>query len=297
MVHFFLNSKSHVGGEEEIFLMTFWLMNFSKISIRAILIFSFFIFGFSQLVVSISLKVLKISEASFSVRVTSGDRETDVYRTVEQYPIFAKAGAIVPMEGFEGGNSLGRKTDMELYVFAGADNTFTMYEDEGEYSRFETGVWAKTDIELKWGETAEITIHAADGERSLLPEKRNWTVKLRGFKKPEHLKISADGKESETDFEYDEEHATVTIAVNGIDTDKDVKIICVGNEGLLYDNSFTRQRIFNIILHSQIGYPTKMKIWEYLKRPVHNRLFMTCTEPEQQVLLRAVEEMLGLEEK
>ena len=102
-----------MGGEEEIFLMTFWLMNFSKISIRAILIFSFFIFGFSQLVVSISLKVLKISEASFSVRVTSGDRETDVYRTVEQYPIFAKAGAIVPMEGFEGGNSLGRKTALK----------------------------------------------------------------------------------------------------------------------------------------------------------------------------------------
>ena len=102
-----------MGGEEEIFLMTFWLMNFSKISIRAILIFSFFIFGFSQLVVSISLKVLKISEASFSVRVTNGDRETDVYRTVEQYPIFAKAGAIVPMEGFEGGNSLGRKTALK----------------------------------------------------------------------------------------------------------------------------------------------------------------------------------------
>ena len=79
-----------MGGEEEIFLMTFWLMNFSKISIRAILIFSFFIFGFSQLVVSISLKVLKISEASFSVRVTSGDRETDVYRTVEQYRTYGR---------------------------------------------------------------------------------------------------------------------------------------------------------------------------------------------------------------
>ena len=297
MVHFFLNSKSHVGGEEEIFLMTFWLMNFSKISIRAILIFSFFIFGFSQLVVSISLKVLKISEASFSVRVTSGDRETDVYRTVEQYPIFAKAGAIVPMEGFEGGNSLGRKTDMELYVFAGANNTFTMYEDEGEYSRFENGVWAKTNIELKWGDAAEIRICAAEGDRSLLPEKRNWTVKLRGFKRPQCVKISTNGIESEAEFGYDEEHATVTVAVNGIGTDSDVKIICIGNNGLLYDNSFTRQRIFNIILHSQIGYPTKMKIWEYRKRPVHNRLFMTCTEPEQQVLLRAVEEMLGLEEK
>lgn len=102
-----------MGGEEEIFLITFWLMNFSKITIRAILIFSFFIFGFPQLVVSISLKVLKISEASFSVRVTSGDRETDVYRTVEQYPIFARAGAIVPMERFEGGNSLGRKTALK----------------------------------------------------------------------------------------------------------------------------------------------------------------------------------------
>lgn len=107
---FFVNSKSHVGGEEEIFLMTFWLMNFFKKSYSH---FQFFIFGFPQLVVSISLKVLKISEASFSVRVTSGERETDVYRTVEQYPIFVKAGAIVPMEGFEGGNSLGRKTALK----------------------------------------------------------------------------------------------------------------------------------------------------------------------------------------
>ena len=234
---------------------------------------------------------------AFNGFVYSGDRETDVYRTVEQYPIFAKAGAIVPMERFEGGNSLGRKTDMELYVFAGADNTFTMYEDEGEYSRFENGVWAKTNIELKWGDAAEIKICAAEGDRSLLPEKRNWTVKLRGFKRPQCVKISTNGIESEAEFGYDEEHATVTVAVNGIGTDSDVKIICIGNNGLLYDNSFTRQCIFNIILHSQIGYPTKMKIWEYLKRPVHNRLFMTCTEPEQQVLLRAVEEMLGLEEK
>ena len=201
-----------MGGEEEIFLITFWLMKFSKISIRAILIFSFFIFGFPQLVVSISLKVLKISEASFSVRVTNGDRETDVYRTVEQYPIFARAGAIVPMERFEGGNSLGRKTDMELYVFAGADNTFTMYEDEGEYSRFENGVWAKTNIELKWRDAAEIKICAAEGDRSLLPEKRNWTVKLRGFKRPQCVKISANGIESEAEFGYDEEHATVTVA-------------------------------------------------------------------------------------
>ena len=84
---------------------------------------------------------------AFNGFVYSGDKGMDVYRTVEQYPIFAKAGAIVPMEKFEGGNSLGRKSDMELYVFAGADNTFTMYEDEGEYSRFENGVWAKTDIE------------------------------------------------------------------------------------------------------------------------------------------------------
>lgn len=234
---------------------------------------------------------------AFNGFVYNGGKETDVYRSAEQYPVFAKPGAIVPMEKFEGGNSLGRKEDMELYAFAGADNTFTMYEDEGEYSRFEDGVWAKTDFEFKWGSNAELRICAAVGDGTILPEKRNWTVKFRGFKRPECVKISVNGNESKADFEYDEEHATVTVAVNGIRTDTDVKIICMGNDGLLYDNSFARKRIFNIILHSQIGYPMKMRIWEYLKRPVHNRLFAVCTEPEQQVLLRTIEEMLDLEEK
>lgn len=234
---------------------------------------------------------------AFNGFVYNGGKETDVYRSYEQYPVFAKPGAIVPMEKFESGNSLGRKEDMELYVFAGADNTFTMYEDEGEYSRFEDGVWAKTDFEFKWGSNAELRICAAVGDRTILPEKRNWTVKFRGFKKPECVKISVNGNESKADLEYDEEHATVTVAVNGIRTDKDIKIICMGNDGLLYDNSFARKRIFNIILHSQIGYPMKMRIWEYLKRPVHNRLFAVCTEPEQQVLLRAIEEMLDLDGK
>ncbi len=234
---------------------------------------------------------------AFNGFVYEGDTNIDIYRGIEQFSIFAKTGAIVPMEKFSGNNKMGRSENMELFVFAGADNSFTLYEDEGEYSRYQEGVWSKTQMNFVWKEDASsFQICPAEGDISLLPKKRNWTVHFRGFEKPESVVVKTGKRKKEIVFTYDEKHATVTVVLENIAITNEIEISCIAKQGLLYQNTFARKRMFDIVLHAQMGYVTKTKIWEYLNRPKHDRLFMIVSDPQHQVLLRALQEMLILEE-
>jgi alpha-glucosidase (family GH31 glycosyl hydrolase) len=59
----------------------------------------------------------------------SGGRFVTLHRTLEQYPVLAKAGAIVPLVGGEDLN-VANPAALTVRVFAGADGAFTLYEDD-----------------------------------------------------------------------------------------------------------------------------------------------------------------------
>ncbi|WP_435892018.1 hypothetical protein, partial [Klebsiella pneumoniae] len=60
-------------------------------------------------------------------------RKMEVFRELRQMPVFAKAGAIVPLAVYpEGENRLYNAEEMRVLVFPGADNSFMLYEDAGE---------------------------------------------------------------------------------------------------------------------------------------------------------------------
>lgn len=232
----------------------------------------------------------------FNGFVYQGDREVEVYRSLEQFPIFAKNGAIVPMQTHTGHNRMGRQENMELYVFAGADNSFTLYEDEGDYNRYQEGGFVQTTFDFAWETNkAILNMHAASGEISLLPKSRNWTIHLVGVKNPGSVEVLIDGVLKQTEYTYDEKNASVTLLLDDISIGSEVKITYLSEVGLLFDNSTARARMFDIILHSQIGYSTKARIWDYLPKAVDEALFMHAVEREHQVLYRALTEMLMLE--
>lgn len=230
---------------------------------------------------------------AFNGLVYRGERELEVYRSLEQMPVFAKAGAIVPMEKYSGDNKLGRKEDMELLVFAGADNSFTMYEDEGDYSNYKDGAFAETQMELAWSDKATLKIHAAKGDLSFLPKKRSWTIRLRGVEKPEAVEVTVEGDVRKADFSYEPETATVSVCLEKIDITKELQLHFISNEPLLYKNSSVRDRIFHILLHAQTSYRTKTDIWEYVQDENHGELHCICGEEEHSALLGVVNEFVG----
>ncbi len=62
----------------------------------------------------------------------AGDRWHAIYGRLADIPLFAKAGAIVPLGPRVGWGGIDNPSELHVHVFAGADHTFTLYEDDGE---------------------------------------------------------------------------------------------------------------------------------------------------------------------
>ncbi len=228
----------------------------------------------------------------FNGLVYRGGKKITVSRALNQVPIFAKAGAIVPTEKFDGSNKLGNKEDMTIYVFAGASNQFTLYEDGGDGSEYENGAFVTSDYTFNWSENFAEFMMAAKGDLSLIPQTRNWEIKFTGFKDTDDLKVLSGEEEIEYTKSYDAKNNTITVSFSG-QTDKEYKV-SVSGEDLIADNSNAKSRAFDILLHAQMSYDRKHAIWGIIRDELTRPLYKACHETAHKNLLQALDEMVNL---
>ena len=202
-------------------------------------------------------------------------RIMDFYRKTEDYPIFAKAGAIVPLTPhIERDNTLGPKAETDLYVFPGASNEFTLYEDEGEYNNFEKGAFATTRMELFWDNTATFKIEGAKGDTSLIPMERKWNIHLRGFNKCITVKAFVNGKETLCEAVYDGGKLTTTITLTAKATDE--IILKIEGENLITDNGDLQERVYKIVQTAKVSASRKGFINGAMHMDHYNHRYKTC---------------------
>ena len=185
----------------------------------------------------------------FNGYVYNGGKSFESYRSLEQMPVFCKAGAIIPMQKhIEYDNSIGRSKDLEIVIAAGDNGEFSMFEDDGISRDYEAGGGVITKYNLNWSDNkAELIINSAEGNLDLIQPKRNYTLIFKGFKT--NCKFFTDGKNLE--FEYAEDTNTYNVDIGEVETDKGVKITVEGESGLLHDNSDYLKRCSQMLLHSQ----------------------------------------------
>ena len=221
-----------------------------------------------------------------------GNRTEKIHRSLKEYPVFAKAGAIIPLSSNADDNLLGNKEDMTVYVFAGADNTFKLYEDTGDGNEFKNGECVTTEFNLCWGEKAVFKINPASGNTAIIPSARNWDIKLRGFAKETRVKVMLEGKETPVSAVYDAATNTISVSLKNISVNSEITIEVEG-EKLITDNASAKDRLYNILLHSQMDYSTKSGLW-YAFVGKSDRLYKACPQKEYAEILSAAEEMKKL---
>ncbi len=222
-----------------------------------------------------------------------------VHRELGDYPVFAKAGAIVPMQK---GSKLAPDESIKLIIFPGNSNSFTLYEDAGEGSNFEKHEFAETVIDLKWCDAPTISVKSPKGDASFLPKSRNWEFNLRAFNKEISVKVFIDGKEVNSNTEYCKTTNSVIVSVTA-DITSEIKLIISGKE-LLTDNGNQIERCIGILQRAQCKTTTKERILELItdeKIPFIERLTgklnHACIDsPEHDGLLSAIKEQLTLED-
>ena len=96
---------------------------------------------------------------------------------LDQFPLFVRAGSIVPMGPVI--EYTGQRPDapLELRIYPGADAQFTLYEDDGETYRYEAG--ERATVALRWDDSKRVLhIGARDGSFPGLVAHRQLNVKL-----------------------------------------------------------------------------------------------------------------------
>lgn len=110
-------------------------------------------------------------------RAIEGGHWENVALTYSRMPLYVRAGSIVsvgePVQ-WSGENPSG---PVDLYVYTGADGSFTLYEDNGLDYAYERGEYSR--IKLSWDDSdAVLTIGAREGEYPGMPERRLFNVRL-----------------------------------------------------------------------------------------------------------------------
>lgn len=114
---------------------------------------------------------------------TSGGQTITADAPYESLPVHVPAGSIVPV-GPELQYTGEKPADpILLYVYAGADGAFTLYEDDGLTYGYERGEFAR--IPIRWNEAARtLTIGAREGEFPGMLAQRTFEVVLVSATKP-----------------------------------------------------------------------------------------------------------------
>lgn len=107
----------------------------------------------------------------------AGGQRVERDYTLDEFPLFVRAGAIVPLGPVVEHTGQAPDAPWEIRIYPGADGHFTLYEDDGETYRYERGERAITA--LRWDEShGTLHIGARQGRYPGMAARRDLQVRL-----------------------------------------------------------------------------------------------------------------------
>lgn len=196
-------------------------------------------------------------------------RRLAVWRTIDRIPVFAKAGGIVPMQSDPLSDMTVNPRALDVVVFPGADGSFAMREDSGEFREVcadaaaaQESATAVTAMTWQWddGRSPQFVIEAPTGNTSVVPERRDWTLIFRGVARSA-MQVIVGGEAWNKDLvgttvvDYDAE--TLSLSVKLYDVPSSSRIQVLFPQGLALAESPTEADCERILFDAQMLYTTK----------------------------------------
>jgi alpha-glucosidase (family GH31 glycosyl hydrolase) len=98
---------------------------------------------------------------------------------LDRMPVFARAGAIVPKQGYRRDGSTDPPGRLIVDVYPGSRGRFELYEDEGDGLAHERGRFSLTRISQRTrGGAVEVSIGPAKGDYPGRPRRRSYRVRV-----------------------------------------------------------------------------------------------------------------------
>lgn len=135
------------------------------------------------------------------------------YGGLDDIPVYARAGAIVPLAPRVAHGGVDNPAELELHIFPGASNRFELYEDDGCSQGYTQGHSALTPLTLEWkGDELEFAVGPVQGDRGLVPARRRYTLVFKGMADPDAVALAVNGQPHACAPVYDAEGEALRLA-------------------------------------------------------------------------------------
>ncbi len=198
----------------------------------------------------------------FNGWVYEGGRMLTLYRGIEDIPVLAKEGAILPMADLTNyTNSVENPREMRIKIFPGKNGEFHLYEDNGLSMETEDEDFGITQMVWDYEGKQVFTIHPVKGNPRYVPEKRSYTLEFYGLENTEPA-LLVNGKKTEGGAAYDEEKHILTVKTPEISREDKLEVQFEGTVSLRHND--IKQQIFKILYRAEMEYEKKEQIYGYV---------------------------------
>jgi len=160
----------------------------------------------------------------------SGGRMVERSYTLNEIPVFARAGAVIPMQP-KMENTHEKSVDpLILNVVPGDSGSVSVYEDAGNNDNYKNGKYAFTDVDWKKnGLTSVVHIHPVRGEYGGMLRMRAYEIKMLLTFPPEEVQINGqpvpyDSTLANNTWKYDGDGFQTVVLTPEIATDREITV-------------------------------------------------------------------------
>lgn len=217
-----------------------------------------------------------------------GDKRYIAFYKEDEYPIFARAGAIVPMANLdEKINDTSAPKSMEIDIFPGQSNSYKLYEDDGISKMYQDGYYLVTAIDYNYMQNNyTVIIRPVDGKVGIIPRLRDYKIKFRNAKEADSVDVYINGTNALNEVKTYEEDNNFVVEVKNVDTSKQLTVNCKGK-----DIEIEAVRIINEDINSII---TDLPIETKLKEKIASIIFSNLDMKHKRIEIKKIK---GLDKK
>ena len=139
----------------------------------------------------------------FTHEKRDGGHTAEISKTLDEFPLYVRGGWVLPMQPYTARPATAplETLVMRVYPSAGdADNTFSLYEDDGISLDYKEGKYATTDLRYtQKGGKATVSVAAAKGGYPGQTLKRSYVLQLPGMK--DGAKVKVNGKNVKPEYD------------------------------------------------------------------------------------------------
>ena len=198
----------------------------------------------------------------YNGNIYEGEKYIDMFRGIESIPVLAKEGAIIPLSSDNKSNNCKNPEDLTIRIFRG-NNTFELYEDDGETMNFEKGAFAVTQLSIsEKNSEIKFIVNCAQGDKSVIPASRKYTLIFEDIKDASEITVTSNSRDKA--FKVEKKHSKVYVVLS--DVKPSAKIVVSLKGVSVRENKNKREMIIDVLSSYQLETAyKKLKLLPYIK--------------------------------